>query len=404
MQIIKVNINLDKSTSKIATALYFSIVHNGKRFRFYTGYRILPKKWSTKKQMVIGTTTNIKLINSKLKSYIGEIHNVAIELKLQGIDITKITLLPRLQFLDNNQGKSKTTFAKYFDTFIQQRKNKIAIVSLNGMKPTLNTLQKFADAKKITLAFANINNNFYNEFRNYFITENNGFNATFGKHIKVLKTFLNWCYDEKIIFTKTWLKFDVLKEKKEVMFLTPTEIATMAALPLTGLLEQVRDFFLIECYTGLRNGDILKLTANNIKGGNIVITTQKTNTTLQIPIIDLLQPIINKYFTIGGKVPLLSNQVMNRYLKAIAEQAGINDTVIYSKYQNTTKVDFELKKYERVTTHTARHSFITNSLAKGIQPDTIRQIVGHSSLKTMAKYSQVNNINNTKEMQKWNKV
>ena len=49
-------------------------------------------------------------------------------------------------------------------------------------------------------------------------------------------------------------------------------------------------------------------------------------------------------------------------------------------------IELKQPKYERISTHTARRSFVTVMLNKGIPPKAIMSITGHKSIKTFNSY------------------
>ena len=76
----------------------------------------------------------------------------------------------------------------------------------------------------------------------------------------------------------------------------------------------MRDAFLVGCYTGLRFSDIGRLQPHHIRfdEGIIVITTQKTNRTIAVPICPKLRSIFARYNNCPP--PTQSNQATNRML------------------------------------------------------------------------------------------
>ena len=70
-------------------------------------------------------------------------------------------------------------------------------------------------------------------------------------------------------------------------------------------LEHVRDLFVFACFTGLAYIDVAGLTQDNICksfDGNLWIMTkrQKTNTDVNVPLLDIPKMILKKY---KGKLP-----------------------------------------------------------------------------------------------------
>ncbi|MBL0274176.1 MAG: integrase catalytic domain-containing protein [Chitinophagaceae bacterium] len=130
-------------------------------------------------------------------------------------------------------------------------------------------------------------------------------------------------------------------------------------------LEKVRDLFILACYTGLRFSDLIQVRPENIinNGSQIKVKTEKTGELVIIPIHKFVREILVKY---KGSLPAsISNQKMNEYLKEIAELAKIKETVKISITRGGETDNMINKKFELVTTHTARRSFCHECLSDG---------------------------------------
>lgn len=67
-------------------------------------------------------------------------------------------------------------------------------------------------------------------------------------------------------------------------------------------------------------------------------------------------------------LPIPCNQVMNRYLKEIAEICKIN---------------------KHLTMHTARHTYATLCLSQGVSLKNVSKMLGHASVKMTERYARV---------------
>lgn len=85
-------------------------------------------------------------------------------------------------------------------------------------------------------------------------------------------------------------------------------------------------------------------------------------------------------------------QRMNRQLKEICKLAGINDVHMLDGIAR--------KKYELVSTHTARRSFATNAYRAGIPSISIMKITGHSTERSFMKYIKISQEENARLMLK----
>jgi integrase len=173
---------------------------------------------------------------------------------------------------------------------------------------------------------------------------------------------------------------------KDQIYLTLEEIRKIEIVHLEGNEAKVRDFFLVACYTALRYSDVTK--ANKITNVNgvkvVVIDTDKTGARVGIPAREELVKIIEKYREIG--MPDFTNQFINREIKGIAEKAGITEMVKVKKFTGGKTVVEMVPKYKLVTTHTARRSFATNAVLKGIPATVVMRFTGHRSLSQFQRY------------------
>jgi integrase len=101
------------------------------------------------------------------------------------------------------------------------------------------------------------------------------------------------------------------------------------------------------------------------------------------------QQIINKYLTKPHFLPVITNQRTNLYLKELSKLAGINDSTTVSRYKGAKRIEFTKPKYEFITTHCARRTFVTLSLEAGVRPELVMSVTGHKSYKTFKKYIKI---------------
>ena len=116
----------------------------------------------------------------------------------------------------------------------------------------------------------------------------------------------------------------------------------------------------------------------------------KSRKKIQIALIPKAVEILDKYKETHVKsLPTLTNQKMNEYLKVIGEKALINDIVEVFTYKNNQSVSEEIEKYKLITCHSARHTFATQSLSRGVPIEVVQQLMGHSDIKTTQIYAKL---------------
>ena len=99
----------------------------------------------------------------------------------------------------------------------------------------------------------------------------------------------------------------------------------------------------------------------------------------------------------------MAEQRLNRTLKSICEQAGINAPITRLRYSGRHRIEETLKKYEVVTSHIGRHTFVVQALTLGIPSEVIRKYTGHKTEKTMRPYVAIADTLKAQEMEKFNR-
>lgn len=127
-----------------------------------------------------------------------------------------------------------------------------------------------------------------------------------------------------------------------------------------------------------------KIKSENIKDGILTIKTEKTKDILTIPLNDYAMEIIDRHTKKNIIVlpHVISNQKMNDYLKDLGELAGFDDLVEQHRYSGSKKVTTKTEKYNLLTTHAARRTFVTVALEKGFRPEVVMKMTGHKNYAT----------------------
>lgn len=159
-------------------------------------------------------------------------------------------------------------------------------------------------------------------------------------------------------------------------------------------LLNVRNWFIIGCWTGLRISDWGRV--KDFSQDSITITPEKTKHTsgkaVVIPVHPQIRSIIERY----GMPYKIADQNYNDYIKEVFKEAGITYKVEGSKMESIGKdaKDREIMrkkvgkfpKNELISSHTCRRSFATNNYLMGGDTLDIMSITGHTTEKSFLKY------------------
>jgi integrase len=391
-----------KKDKKGRAQIMLQCVHNGQRFRYYTGEKIDPVFWGKSKKSPIKPAYNDDgTLLTFLMNLEAKILNIVRDYKGTNRNLS-IDML-KTKFLEDSVDNPDKSFLALFDQFITSSEINRTKGTTKNYKNSLFYLTEFQKDKNFDYQFDAINMAFYDQFVDYLITKKKLSNNTVGRIIKVLKTFLNWTIENKFNHNLDYKKFKVAREEIEIIYLTDSELKSLFNLDITDevlaevkkelklpitkqFLVKARDLFCFGCFTGLRFSDVTSMDKNNIKEDEIQIRTQKTKDMLSIPLIPQAASILKKY---NNSLPVISNQKLNQALKALGRVAEIKQEVAIQRYRGAKRLDSKIPKHKLITTHTARRTFITLSLEKGIRPEVVMSITGHKDYRTFKAYIKI---------------
>lgn len=151
--------------------------------------------------------------------------------------------------------------------------------------------------------------------------------------------------------------------------------------------ELVRDIFIFSCFTGLSYADIKKLKRSNIQNffdGHqwIISRRKKTDVSSNVRLLEIPKKIIEKYLGTTRDefvFPMPSNATCNIHVIKIMEAA-------------------EVITEQKVTFHTARHTFATMILTAGASLESVQKMMGHTNITTTQIYAKILNEKVGKDM------
>ena len=394
---------LEKNQRK-ESLIYLHFTFGNKKFKYSTGYKCCLANWDLKKQRVrnLNSILNKDDINTDLDLWERSIKNSYSELSKEYGDAVSSQMLKReLDIITKKitaQGTKELTFFEVIDSFITGKGNQISIITQRSYKQTKKRLEAYEENYNEVLTFEAIDISFYNKF-NAFMEEKNFSLNTIGKHIKSIKTFMNFALNEGYT-TNSKFKNQNFKVKKEItteIYLTDKEIAAMHKEDLSKYpeMEHARDIFLIGCYTGQRISDYNKLTEQDIitKDGVQYFKfrqhkNRKHSRVVMCPITKEIREIMDKRHE--GKPPKsMAEPTINLQLKDLGIQMKLNE-LIKCEYTKGGEYKIEMiAKHLLIKTHTARRSFCTNKYKAGMNIFDIMLFSGHSTEKEFYKYIRI---------------
>lgn len=411
-----------------------SVSIRGSRLVSTAGYNIDPDKWNKADQRVKKGHYNAdkipgNIINARLKAIdshfanyeIGLEHRPSIEELSEQLASVKGTTRRRA-----GKTKDASTALDYFDRFVAEegRASQWTEGTLKNWQTFRKHLQKFGDDAQLSDFDENGLTRFIDILRNRAkLSETSA-----QKEFKHLRWFLRWCIrkgftreDAALNFRpkfRTMPKPVIFLTKEELMQLYRYEIpAAGTKVKLTDLngkeyekevrkvdaLNKSRDLFCFCAFTSLRYSDAVALKRIDISGDCIRIVTQKTSDALEIDLNDYSRAILAKYKDSRTPLPYVSTHTLDDSIKALGELLGFNEPISRTIYKAGKRTEITQRKWECLSSHAGRRTFICYALSVGIPPQVVMKWTGHSDYKSMRPYIDITDAAKRKGMQDFNK-
>ena len=371
-----------------------------KYFKYSTRKKILPVEWNKKSNTPI-KKKHLKDIRDTLPKYQEFIDEVVDDASKKQIQVTPEYLKEKFDRRFRQISGNEITFFDVLNEFVVEKKEarEISDDTIARYVNIGKILTDFEKKKRYKITFERINDVFYSKFLAYSREIKKHQNNTVGRNIGFLKTILNWATKRGYNQNTAYHDFkqpkadtnEVALSEEEVMLLYNHDFGKRKSL------SKARDIFVFGCFTSMRFSDYSKVKKSRIRDGHIVITQVKTKSVLNIPLNKYSRAILEKW---DYNIPSISNQKLNQYIKEACEIVGIDEEVEKVGYIGKERIEESFHKYELIGSHTARRTFITIALDKGMQPDVVMRITGHKSYKDFAKYIKTSKAHVQNEMDK----
>ena len=378
-----------KSKNKTLIFLRFYVVKEKKYFKISTNIKINPDKWDKKNRLPIRKRGVDGFESQQITSRLLEMNNVLKDLRLKhGQELT----IGDLKLAFNKKVEILYAF-DYFESFIDERikVGEVSDRSVIKYKTVLKKLVLFQIHKKTKYKLSDLKEDFFTSLIIYFRNNHNLYDNTVARYISVIKTFLRWClkkgYSPPIYFQDVKVK----KHETDDIALTMAEVELFTKADLTPAQDRCRDLFLIGVYSGQRWSDYSVFDKTDVRDNVIVKRAKKTSTNSYIPLHKELKVILDKY---DWELPQISQQKFNIHLKAIGKKLKINDKIKFTHSKGNLKEEEIKEKWELITSHTARRTYITLAAENNIPDHTIMDITGIRDSGTLKKYKKSNKESN----------
>ena len=237
----------------------------------------------------------------------------------------------------------------------------------------------------------------YNQIRSWIVSlSDDGIsNASINRKVSSLKSFYKFLLKTKQIDTSPLLKHKALKAPKKIQIPfseKELDIVLNQIIYKEGF-EGVRDKLIVDLFytTGIRRTELINLKIQNVDLSNKTIKViGKRNKERIIPILTIIEEQIKKYLSERSSIQEVKE---SEYFFLLSNGVKLNDSFVYRLINYYfSNVSEKVKK----SPHILRHTFATHLLNNGADINSVKELLGHSSLASTQVYTH----NSLAELQK----
>ena len=262
---------------------------------------------------------------------------------------------------------------------------KYSTKTIKAYKSDLKSFQDFNFDEFDQNSIKNVN---YTQIRSWIVLQvnKNISNATINRKISSLNSFYKFLLKIESIEKNPLSTHKSLKTKSFIQLpFSETEVMdVLNPLNFKKNFQGYRNLLILEILysTGIRRQELINLKINDIDFSNKRIKVLgKRNKERYIPLIDHLSDLINNYLGFRDKVKSIDD---HEYLFITSKGKKLYGNLVYRLINNNFS-NFSTK--QKKSPHILRHSFATHLLNNGADLNSVKDLLGHTSLAATQVYT-----------------
>jgi len=252
----------------------------------------------------------------------------------------------------------------------------------------INDIKQFSDFSASEFQQADISKIEYPMIRSWIVTlvKSGLSNRSINRKVSSLNTYFKFLMKVEQTDTNPLSKHRALKvsKKLQVPFSEKEMEAAIQLLNQENDFEGLRNKLIVELFyaTGIRRIEMINARLNDINLNEGYLKVHgKRNKERIIPLLDGLKKTINDYLLERAKLAIIHSP---EYVLLTKKGVKIYENLVYRIINNYfSKVSLKVK----TSPHILRHSFATHLLNQGADLNSVKELLGHSSLAATQLYT-----------------
>lgn len=273
---------------------------------------------------------------------------------------------------------------KAFQDYLQHEKK----YSVHTVTAYVNDLLFFQEFLKVNFDQDSLEVVNYSMIRSWIVALVDGgiSNSSVNRKMASLKSFYKFLLKTKQIESSPLLKHKSLKTPKKIQIpFSEKELDNVLNhIHYPDGFEGIRDKLIIDLFytTGIRRTELIHLKMQNVDlSTNTLKVLGKRNKERILPILPIIGKQIKSYLTERATIEAIKD---NEYFFLLLKGVKFNDSFVYRLINYYfSNVSEKVKK----SPHILRHTFATHMLNNGADLNSVKELLGHSSLASTQVYT-----------------
>ena len=381
MSTVRVIQNKQRLTKEGNAPLYITFYLGKEKLMLPCKVSVPAAKFDEKSGLLKGNSKEAKDINLIVSNLKARVNDILVKFRLRNQALTKDIFMREY----NNPSDYKT-----FHDFVKEHmKTYSRRIEMGTFKHHLSCMKKFKAYNEL-LQFRDLTPDYLTDYLIYMKKELGNTEITAQRNMSI---YVTAAYRKGYIEENPFQEFHIKRIKSDVDYLTEEELMQFVQLyyqrTLPEKLQLTLAFFLFMCFTSMHITDARMFCIEQVN--NDVLTYYRVKNRnckpepIKIPMPVPAEKLLEEWAEGREEGRLFRNvqcdQVVNRQLKAIAKELGIN---------------------KKISAKTGRHTFATIYLRKTKDLSSLQKLLGHSNIRETMIYAHVMDESKREGMQCFN--